>query len=148
MKDNKKYNNSDKAFLMKTLELSKDCLDLDRHFLGDLEKKAASGDDPLDPSLWENFIEARRNLVDFTTSNLNMLAQDRESQNRHKDVMSRLESTLGEVVKLEEKLTRFLSENLGVLKETIDGISKNQAIFSAYGRGNGKPRPEALETRA
>ncbi|MDR2351692.1 MAG: hypothetical protein LBF22_00785, partial [Deltaproteobacteria bacterium] len=127
MKDNKRYSDSEKAFFLKTLELSKECLDLDRNFLGTLEKKSAQGGDPLDPLLWENFIEARRNLVDFTTGNLVLLAKDRESHIRNKDVMDRLETTLGEVMQLEEKLTKFLSENLNALKDTIDGISKNQA---------------------
>jgi hypothetical protein len=144
----KKYSASEKAFWNKTLEVSEDCLELDRRFLGTLEKKTESGGDPLDPLLWENFIEARRNLVEFTTENLNLLAQDKQSQARNKDVMNRLETTLGEVMQLEEKLTSFLSENLAALKDTIDGITKNQAIFSAYGRNSHKPRPEALETTA
>jgi hypothetical protein len=143
-----KYSESEKAFWLKTLELSLGCLDLDRRFLGTLEKKTASGGDPLDPGLWENFIEARRNLVDYTTENLNLLSKDKPSQARNKDVMNRLETTLGEVMQLEEKLAKFLSENLSVLKDTIDDISRNQAIFSAYGRTNPKPMPEALETRA
>jgi hypothetical protein len=146
MKDHKKQ--SQKAFVTKTLELSKECLDLNKSFLKALEKKSLNGEDPLDPGLWENFIEARRSLVDFTTSNLNLLAQDQESQKHNKETLSRLETTLGEVMHLEEKLTKFLSDNLSALKDTIDGISKNQAIFSAYGRNGSKPMPEALETRA
>ena len=148
MRNGKKYSGAEKAFWMKTLELSRECLDLDSRFLGDLEKKTAAGGDPLDPSLWENFIEARRSLVDYTTENLNLLAQDKSSQARNKDVMNRLETTLGEVMQLEEKLARFLSDNLSVLKETIEGITRNQAIFSAYGRNNPKPAAEAFETRA
>ena len=148
MKDKNKLSSAEKAFWHKTLELSRECLDLDRSFLGALEKKSLSGGDPLDPGLWENFIEARRSLVDYTTENLNLLARDKDAQSRNKDAMARLETTLGEVMQLEEKLSKFLSENLNVLKETIDGITKNQAIFSAYSRGAPKPRPEALETMA
>jgi predicted nuclease with TOPRIM domain len=145
---NSKSRKAEKAFLDKTLEVSRECLEMDRSFLGALEKKAAAGRDPLEPRMWENFIEARRSLVDFTTENLNLLAQDAEAQSRHKDVMARLETTLGEVMRLEEKLTHFLSENLDALRETIDGISKNQAIFSAYSRSRAKPRAETLETMA
>jgi predicted nuclease with TOPRIM domain len=143
-----KPNDPEKAFWLKTLEVSEQCLDLDRRFLGTLERKTAQGHDPLDPALWENFIEARRNLVEYTTENLNLLARDRKAIGRNRDIKDRLETTLGEVMQLEEKLTTFLSENLSVLKETIEDISRNQMIFTAYARHTHKPRPEVMETTA
>ncbi|MDR2338803.1 MAG: hypothetical protein LBF40_01495 [Deltaproteobacteria bacterium] len=151
MDELERQNACEKAFWVKTLELSEECLDLDRRFLAELNglgRKDKGGKDPLDPTLWENFIEARKSLVEYTTGNLNLLAQDKSSQGRNKDMLARLETTLGEVMRLEERLAGFLSENLVALKDTIDGIAKNQAIFSAYGRNNTKPMPEALETRA
>ncbi|MDR2198825.1 MAG: hypothetical protein LBR53_05115 [Deltaproteobacteria bacterium] len=148
MSGGNKYSEPEKNFWLKTLELSRECLELDRGFLGALEKKTENGDDPLEPALWENFIEARRSLVDYTTENILLLARDKGSQARNKDVMKRLETTLNEVMRLEEKLAFFLSENLSVLKDTVDGITKNQAIFAAYGRSNPKPAAEALETTA
>jgi hypothetical protein len=141
-------NEREKAFWGKILELSEECLSMDRRFLGTLDRKTAKGDDPLDPGLWENFIEARRSLVDYTTSSLNVISRDKEAVARNKDIKDRLVDTLDEVMLLEEKLSAFLSENLTVLKETIDDISKNQAVFTSYARVKGKPRPEALETRA
>jgi predicted nuclease with TOPRIM domain len=142
----KRQREAEKAFWMKTLQVSQECLDLDRRFIGALERKTALGADPLEPSLWENFIEARRDLVDCATENLNLIARDKKAQSRQRDIKDRLETTLGEVMRLEEKLTSFLAENLSVLKDAIEDISKNQVIFSAYGRHNHKPRPEALET--
>jgi hypothetical protein len=140
---------SEKAFWEKTLDVSRECLDLDRRFLGTLKRKSAAGADPLDPALWENFIEARRSLVDFTTQNLNLMARDRQSHARNKDVKDRLETTLGEVMRLEEKLAGFLSRNLSVLKETIDDLSRNQAVFTSYARSGGtKGVPETLKTMA
>ncbi|MDR1035324.1 MAG: hypothetical protein LBT40_01735 [Deltaproteobacteria bacterium] len=139
----------ERAFWEKTLEVSRECLALDRSFLGTLERKTASGADPLDPELWENFIEARRSLVEFTTQSLNMMARDRGSQYRMKDEKERLETTLGEVARLDELLASFLSRNLSVLKETIDELSRNQTVFTSYARsGHARPRAETLETRA
>ncbi|MDR2354431.1 MAG: hypothetical protein LBF22_14990 [Deltaproteobacteria bacterium] len=137
---------SEKAFWLKTFEVSQECLELDRGFLSNLAKRTAVGNDPLEPALWENYIEARKSLVDYTTANLNLLARDKKGLVRNKDIKDRLETTLSEVVKLEEKLTSFLAENLSLLKETIDDISKNQLVFSAYAQHNYKPRPEAIET--
>jgi hypothetical protein len=146
------YNNdnrrAERAFFTKTLELSEECLQTDRNFVASLEKREKEGADPLEPRLWENFISARQSLVDFTTSNLNLLARDRAALETHKDITTRLETTLGEVMVLEEKLHTFLSEKLTVLKETIDEISKNQVLFTSYSKNNYKPLPEALERTA
>jgi hypothetical protein len=128
--------------------MAEECLSLDKRFIGTLEKKKTLGADPLDPCLWENFIEARRSLVDYTTQNLNILAGDKKSASRNSDIKDRLETALGEVMQLEEKLASFLSENLAALKDTIDGISKNQAIFTQYAKNNYKPQAEAFESRA
>jgi hypothetical protein len=146
--NNNKADASEKAFWLKTLELSEERLDMDRRFMGVLEKKKSEGRDPLDPLLWENFIEARKDLVDYTTSNLNVLSRDKTAFSRNKDVKDRLETTLDEVMRLEEKLAAFLSRNLLVLKDTIEELNKNQAIFTAYSRHNHKSVPEAFETRA
>jgi hypothetical protein len=148
-KDKDKGRKAERAFWANTLEISEECLELDRDFLARIEGRGGPGGaDPLNPELWESFIKARKNLVDYTTENLAILAQDKESQARNPDVMTRLESTLGEVMLLEERLTSFLRDNLGILRDTIDGISKNQAIFSAYGRSLPKQIPGSLETVA
>jgi hypothetical protein len=137
---------AEKALWLSTLKASRECLELDQGFLSGLDRRSAEGADALEPSLWENFIEARRELVDYTTGNLNLLARDRKSQERNQDINDRLVTTLGEVMRLEEKLAVFLRDNLSALKDTIDGISKNQVIFSAYARNNHKSRRDVLET--
>jgi hypothetical protein len=139
---------SEKAFWDKTLAVSRKCLELDRGFIGALQEKSGRGDDALDPALWENFIEARRNLVEYTTQSLNVMARDRKSHARNKDVKDRLETTIGEIMRLEEKLAGFLSENLSALKKTIAHLTSNQAVFTSYTRsGPLKPAAETLETR-
>ncbi|MDR1081924.1 MAG: hypothetical protein LBQ79_13435 [Deltaproteobacteria bacterium] len=139
----------ERAFWERTLAVSRECLELDRSFMGTLGRRSAAGDDPLDPGLWENYVEARRSLVEFTTRSLSLMARDRDSQARMREQKERLETALGEIVRLEEKLAGFLSRNLSVLKETIDDLSRNQAVFTSYARsGSAKPRAEALEARA
>jgi hypothetical protein len=91
---------SEKAFWLKTLEMSEERLDMDRRFIGVLETKKSEGRDPLDPDLWENFIEARKDLVDYTTTNLNIISRDKRAFSRNKDVKYRLETTLDEVMRL------------------------------------------------
>ncbi|MDR2611652.1 MAG: hypothetical protein LBG06_02020 [Deltaproteobacteria bacterium] len=140
---------AESAFWEGTLDVSRRCLELDRGFAGTLGRRSSAGGDPLDPELWENYVAARRSLVDHATRSLSLMARDGESQARNRDVKDRLETTLGEVMLLEERLAGFLAQNLAVLKETIDDLSRNQAVFTSYARScAARPAAEALEATA
>jgi hypothetical protein len=136
-----------------TLIACQKCLEIDRHFASRLEDQIKDPKrDPLDPALWENFIEARRDLFDFTAVNLNLLAK-RDKANAggaspDGQIRESLLKSLGEMAALEEKLTAYLSENLGILKETIDNLAKGQAIFSGYASLDSKPPATRLDSRA
>ncbi|MDR1038997.1 MAG: hypothetical protein LBR80_02285 [Deltaproteobacteria bacterium] len=148
-RDSLKAAAAERAFWETTLKVTHECLELDRRFAGTVKARHESGDDPLDPELWENFIEARRSLVDFTAQSLNLIARDRAARERNREAEERLKTALGEMVRLEEGLAGFLTVNLKALKDTVEHLSRNQAIFTGYARASGaKPGPETLETRA
>ncbi|MDR1086035.1 MAG: hypothetical protein LBP22_14550 [Deltaproteobacteria bacterium] len=145
-----------------TLAACQECLDLDRRFAAELERQIAGPDlDPLEPALWESFVEARRDLFDFTAVNLTLLAktgpksaegnnvdEGESKEGSFSQVRGELLKSLAEMVALEEKLTAYLSENLGILKETIDDLSKSQAIFAGYASLDTKPSAIKLDSLA
>jgi hypothetical protein len=144
----KERNNSDRSLWQKTLRACQECLEMDRKFMKELDrKKEADNQEGLEPVLWENFIEARRDLMNFTSESINILARDQESQNSNSDIKDRLITSLDEMMSLEEKLAAYLSENLDLLKETIEDLTKNQAIFSSYGRQGAKSCPDIISSR-
>jgi hypothetical protein len=130
------------------LSACRKCLDLDRRFADRLDRQAAEpGLDPLDPALWENFIEARRGLFDFAAMNLRLLAQGRQSP-AESLTRDQLLASLGEMAELEEKLAERLAKGLGDLKGTIDDLAKGQAILAGYASLDSKPRAVRLDSRA
>jgi hypothetical protein len=144
--------NKGKGLWSETLAACQECLKVNRQFFSDLERHISEPDqDPMEPVLWEHFIEARKDLFDFTTVNLNILAKNL-SKNRDSEAESQIRedllTSLEEVVALEEKLTAYLSENLGLLKETINDLSKSQALFAGYASMDTKPSAIVLDSRA
>ncbi|MDR2302761.1 MAG: hypothetical protein LBF38_12065 [Deltaproteobacteria bacterium] len=153
--------NRDLELWRKTARICEECLELDRAMLaklGPLDRdRKADPDNYVDPGLWEQFISARNDLVDFTTSSINVLtasakaalgtnSDGRAKQNEKEfaeqsELENRLVTSLKEMVELENKLTNYLSENLNVLKETIDGLNKNQTLFIHYSKKYNKPDP-------
>lgn len=118
------------------------------------------GHDPenyVDPALWEHFIAARKDLVEFTASSIRVLTtagkshppaglgrrteEDESFFAEQSELENRLVTSLKEMVELEVKLTNYLSENLSVLKDTIDGLNKNQTLFTHYANKFNKPEP-------
>jgi hypothetical protein len=146
--------NRDLALWRKTVEICQRCLDLDREMLakigpGELSPKDV--EDYLDPKIWEQFIEAREDLVEFTTSSIHVLTVDGQKKVapppdkiaavkddfvEQSELESRIIKSLKEMVELEASLAKYLNENLSVLRETIDGLSKNQLLFTKYSKNN------------
>ncbi|MDR3204377.1 MAG: hypothetical protein LBV23_06500 [Deltaproteobacteria bacterium] len=160
-------NEGDLFLWSKIMEASQKCLDLDREIFLKIKSfedgQAKEVDDFVDPALWENYIEARRELFDYATNNIKVLTRDRRAprkasrregdkveadQKRQKEIESRIVNSLKEMLLLEEKLTNYLSDNLSVIKETIEELSKNQPIFTKYSRGATKPQPGYLSSQA
>ncbi|MDR1394986.1 MAG: hypothetical protein LBK52_02280 [Deltaproteobacteria bacterium] len=135
-----------------TLAACRQCLEMDRCFAAELDRQIAEPEkDPLEPALWEHFIEARRNLFDYTAMNLKLLAKKPnapEAGSSESLLRKDLLTSLTEMLALEEKLTSYLSENLDRLKETIVDLSKSQAIFSGYAGLDTKPSAIALDSLA
>jgi hypothetical protein len=141
------------------------CLELDRRMAGraefakpipDARPPAEAVDDYLPPSVWEHYVEARRELVDFTTASIEVLARDRpaggqaggpapdeqeEAERERSDIERRLVNSLTEMVELESRLAAYLTENLEALDRTIDGLTRNQTLFTKYARRATKPDP-------
>ncbi|MDR2422714.1 MAG: hypothetical protein LBE01_04980 [Deltaproteobacteria bacterium] len=131
-----------------TLDACQKCLDLDRRFAAQLERQIAGAElDPLDPALWENFIEARRDLFDFTAMNLKLLAQGRSSP-AESLIRERLLDSLSEMAAIEEQLADFLAKGLGDLKEAIDDLANGQALFAGYAALDAKPCAIRLDSQA
>ncbi|MDR2388130.1 MAG: hypothetical protein LBE80_11200 [Deltaproteobacteria bacterium] len=148
----------------KTARICDECLELDRAMLAKLgpldQDKKADPENYLDPKLWEQFISARNDLVDFTTSSIQVLTASAKASARtdsaglskldekdfaeQSELENRLVTSLKEMVELENKLTNYLSENLNLLKETIDGLNKNQTLFIHYSKKFNKPEPGYL----
>jgi hypothetical protein len=145
-----------KSLWSETLVSCRECLEIDRQFAAQLERKIAKPDlDPLEPSIWEHFIEARKDLFDYTVMNLGLLAQNQYSKEEEKNLSQEesqiredLLTSLDEMRALEEKLTTYLSKNLGVIKETIDNLAKSQALFSGYANLDVKPPATRLNSLA
>jgi hypothetical protein len=128
------------------------------------EDRGRNAENYVDPRLWEQFIAARKDLVDFTTSSIDVLtvsparnlqagSADRTGGDElmfaeQSELENRLMSSLKEMVELEYKLAGYLSENLSVLRETIDGLNKNQLLFSHYAKKYNKPDPGYLNSEA
>jgi hypothetical protein len=153
--------NNDLELWRKTEAVCRECLKLDREMLASLgpmdQERERDPENYVDPGLWEQFIAARQDLVDFTTSSIDILASkgrntalsegaDRKTATEQGELETRLINSLREMVELEFKLTNYLSENLDVLKETIDGLNKNQVIFSHYAKMATKPDPGYLNS--
>jgi hypothetical protein len=160
--------NDDLELWRKTVETCRECLALDQDMLARLgplgHDKAGDPENYVDPSLWEQFIAARNDLVDFTVSSIHVLtvpamkSQEAKSESRtdedeksfaeRTELENRLVTSLKEMVDLESKLTSYLSENLNVLKETIDSLNKNQTVFSQYAKNRNKPEPGYFNSEA
>jgi hypothetical protein len=104
----------------------------------------------LDPALWEQFVEARRDLCDFTTSTIKLLTFNgsKPIDDEQTESEQRLLNSINEMLEMEKKLTSYLSENLSVLKGTIDELTKNQVIFSQYSKHLAKPDPGYISSQA
>jgi hypothetical protein len=138
-----------RALLETALRATLERLALDRSFAAAIGRRRASGGDPLDPELWEAFVETRRELDGFSAQTVRATARDRESMARNADVRERLDAALAEAAALEKELAGFLSESLASLREAIDGLARGQAVFSSYARsGHARPAAESLEARA
>ncbi|MDR0622783.1 MAG: hypothetical protein LBJ61_13065 [Deltaproteobacteria bacterium] len=157
-------NNSDLELWRKAAQACGKCLELDRAMLARLgpldEDKGRDPENYVAPALWEQFIAARNDLVDFTASSIHVLtasaktpramgpdgrtAEDEKNFAEQSELENRLVNSLKEMVELESKLTDYLSENLDVLKETLDGLNKNQTLFSRYAQNAPKPEPGYL----
>jgi hypothetical protein len=139
---------------------AKKCLELDRAMLervqasrgGELHPK--DPDDYLDPALWDHYVEARRDLVDFTTSNIEVLVKSRSGgpqgssrPEADSDIEKRLVSSLSEMAMLEEKLAAYLTENLEVLRKAVTDLTRNQTLFTKYAKAGAKPEPERLSSQ-
>jgi hypothetical protein len=177
----------------KTAEACERCLTLDRQMAGKVTKNHGHAlgrlevEEYLDPALWEHYVQARRDLFDFTVTGIEVLTQSGSDQKKldksnsdhdptevnpasgHKatpkaahgeaheeahdeaheaaEIEKRLMSSLSEMLALEEKLTGYLAENLEVLKQTIEDLTKNQPLFSKYSRQNAKPDPGYLSSQ-
>ncbi|MDR1677048.1 MAG: hypothetical protein LBS44_01495 [Deltaproteobacteria bacterium] len=150
----------------KTADICRECLDLDRAMLAKLGRldldRGRDAENYVDPALWEHFIAARQDLVDFTTSSIGVLTtnvsyqkpvdgnkrseEDDKNFVEQSELENRLMTSLKEMLDLENKLANYLNENLSVLRETIDGLSKNQVLFSAYAKKYNKPDPGYLNS--
>jgi hypothetical protein len=161
--------NNDLALLRKTVVICSECLELDRSMLSKLgpldDDRGRDPDNYVDPGLWEQFINARKELVDFTTSSIDVLnsgqknnpnnnepgldqrtEEDEKNFAEQSELEYRLMTSLKEMVDLENKLANYLTENLSVLKETIDGLNKNQLLFTCYAKNHNKPDPGYLNS--
>jgi hypothetical protein len=142
-------NTNNKHLWQEALKACDECLRLDKDFVSNLQRKInLENEDPLDPVLWENFIKARQDLFEYTTQNLNVLSREKNIHDEGKKIREHLITSLDEMLSLEERLTVYLSDNLTVLKEAINDISKNQTIFSFYARQTPKPEPDHLSSLA
>jgi hypothetical protein len=157
------------ALWEKTMEACDKCLALDRAMankIADSQKipfEHRDVDEYLDPSLWEHYVEARRDLFDFTTSGIEVITKTRQaekaaqsqmepgqkdsSQDVDPDIERRLISSLSEMLELEAKLTNYLEENLNVLQQTIEDLIRNQTLFTKYASQNTKPEPGYLSSQ-
>jgi hypothetical protein len=159
--------NRDLALWRKTVEICQRCLELDRDMLARLGPPSIAPkdvEDYLDPKVWEQFIEAREDLVEFTTSSIHVLTAEarrkvnpgnkkekeevKEAFAEQTELEARIMKSLKEMVDLEDRLASYLTENLSVLRETIDGLTKNQMLFTNYSRRCPKPEPGFLSSEA
>jgi hypothetical protein len=137
------------------------CLEMDRRMVERVEASAAGSgkasdpDDFLDPALWEHYVEARRELVDFTTSSVRSLARSRSHETgterparEDSDIERRLMSSLTEMADLEERLASYLTKNLEVLRRTVTDLTRNQVLFSKYAKTGARPEPDHLSSLA
>jgi hypothetical protein len=157
----------DLALWRKTVEICHRCLELDREMLAKLgpdDFGSRDAEEYLDPKIWEQFIEAREDLVDFTTSSISVLTRGerkppppspedetdeaRRGMVEQAELEKRLVKSLKEMVELEAHLAKYLNENLSVLKETIDGLSKNQVLFTSYAKSAPRSHVHLLNTEA
>jgi hypothetical protein len=162
---NNHQNKGDSALWRKIVEACEKCLELDRDMVAKIEIASEGPRDVeeyLDPALWEQFIAARQDLCDFTTSSIELLTRKAPQKNKKPDNPNnltvidgqqaesekRLFKSISEMLELEEKLTSYLNENLTVLKGTIDELTKNQTIFSQYSRNYSKPDPGYVSSQA
>jgi hypothetical protein len=163
----------DRALWRRTAEVCEQCLGIDRAMAEKIAGRPAGRDvdEYLDPALWEHFVEARRDLVDFAVDSVAMLAR-RKAQDpadgrptgamssgealsemaptdpEQAEIEKRLLNSMTEMLALEERLTGYLTQNLEILRTTIDELSKNQVVFSQYARQTGRPEPGYLSSRA
>jgi hypothetical protein len=156
----------DLALWRKTVEICQECLEMDRRMLARIgppeEDRGRDAENYLDPRLWEQFIEARQDLVEFTTSSIHVLssgageklpagtggrtAEDERDFAEMSELENRLVTSLKEMVELETRLADYLTENLSVLRETIDGLARNQVLFTQYAKKYNKPEPGYLSS--
>jgi type I site-specific restriction endonuclease len=145
-----------KGLWSETLAACRECLEIDRRFAAQLERQIAEPDqDPMEPTIWEHFIAARKDLFDYTVMNLGLLSQNQTDPAKKKpidplenQIREDLLTSLVEMMTLEGKLTDYLSKNLGVIKETIDNLAKSQALFSGYASLEVKPPATLLDSLA
>lgn len=151
---------ADSALRRKIMAATEKCLDMDRRMIDRVE--ASQGFDPasrdpddfLDPAVWEHYVEARQDLVDFTTSSIQVLARNRSRSNgadlpsEESDIERRLVSSLSEMAALEERLAAYLTENLEVLRMAVADLTRNQTLFSKYSKTGAKPEPGHLDSQA
>jgi hypothetical protein len=139
------------------------CLELDRRMLDRVEANRdgeRAPDDPdgfIAPAVWERYVAARRDLVDFTTASIAILAGGRPSiaeaepgpEGQVADEMEeRLVGSLDELAELEEKLAAYLADNLQVLGNAIEELTRNQTVFTRYAQTAPKPEPGYLNSQA
>jgi hypothetical protein len=145
------------AVWRRVMESAEKCLEMDRGMLERVEASKRGGappadpDEYLDPSLWENFVEARRELIDFTSSSIEVLTRDPQGEPARpseEEVERRLIGSLTEMAELEEKLAAYLSQNLDVLAAAIGELTRNQTLFSRYAKSAAKPEPGYLSSQA
>jgi hypothetical protein len=136
------------------------CLELDRAMAEKIDLSKAGGssqrdpDEYLDPALWEHYVSARKDLVDFTTSNIEVLARSKPKNGKAEqtaeggdDIENRLLSSLSEMADLERRLAAYLTENLEVLRRTLTALTRNQTLFTKYAKAIPKPEAERLDSK-
>jgi hypothetical protein len=152
----KKRDHGERALWGRVMGAADKCLDMDRRMLERIEFTKDGGLPPkdvdgyLDPALWEHYVQARRDLVDFTTSSIKVLTRDRPkaAAEAGSDIETRLMRSLSEMAALEEKFAAYLTENLEVLGTAITELTRNQTIFTKYAKTAAKPEPGYLSSQA
>ena len=135
------------APLNELLDTYSECLDLSR---GYVDHNLAEADDPdgdMDVDSLQLFLAARAELFAAAELSFDALSQHpapTPNEPERQELTQRVIAVLEEMAEMETKLTAFLHDRLGKMRETINHMKKTEPVFKRYGQLGGHIHPSRI----